>query len=48
MTSVAPLTYTTLADWSRLKAITVLPHEVEALITLDSCLLHPGPLPAEK
>ncbi len=37
-----PLSYTTIADWSRLKGISVKPHEVDALIYLDAAMLSPG------
>lgn len=37
-----PLSYTTIADWARLKDVDVEPHEVGALIALDSAMLHPG------
>lgn len=36
-----PLTYTTIADWSRLTGTTVYPHEVQALLALDAVMLHP-------
>lgn len=42
MGGLSPLSYTTIADWSRLKRVDVLPHEVEAVIILDSILFSPG------
>jgi hypothetical protein len=38
----APLTYTTVADWSRLMGLAVAPHEVEALMQIDGVMRHPG------
>ena len=35
------LSYTTIADWARLKDLDVQPHEVMALIAIDSAMLHP-------
>lgn len=43
-----PLTYTTIADWSRLTGTTVHPHEVEALIRLDAVFLNPPDLSRRK
>ncbi len=42
MNGLNPLTYTTVADWSRLKGVKPEPHEVEALLTLDAVMLFPG------
>ena len=33
-----PLSYTTIADWARLKDVQPKPHEVEAMIVLDAIL----------
>lgn len=37
----APLSYSTIADWARLKKVDIEPHEVEALILLDAAMLSP-------
>lgn len=42
MNSIVPLTYSTIAEWSRLTDTVVAPHEVHALIVLDSVRCHPG------
>lgn len=42
MTGIVPLTYTTIADWSRLTGTAVAPHEVHALLVLDAVRCHPG------
>lgn len=42
MNGLAPLTYSTIAHWMRLRDHRLLPHEVDALIMLDLALLHPG------
>ena len=41
MQGYAPLTYGTIADWSRLMGIDPLPHEVDALMQLDAILCNP-------
>lgn len=43
MSGVAPLSYGTIADWTRLTGAIVRPEEVRALIRLDAVLLHPEP-----
>lgn len=42
MSGFAPLTYTTIADWSRLKGIEIRSWEVDVLLVLDSVMLFPG------
>jgi hypothetical protein len=42
MDGLAPLSYATIAEWSRLKGVPILPIEVEALMLLDSAMLYPG------
>jgi hypothetical protein len=42
MAGLMPLSYTTIADWARLKDMAPLPHEVDALIQLDAVMLYPG------
>lgn len=42
MNGYNPLTYTTIADWARLKDVDISPHEVDALLYLDGAMLHPG------
>jgi hypothetical protein len=42
MDGYAPLGYATVAAWAQLMAITVAPHEVEALMMLDAVMRHPG------
>jgi hypothetical protein len=42
MNGPAPLSYATIESWSRLTGTKVEPHEVEALITLDSVMRNPG------
>lgn len=41
MDGLAPLTYTTIADWARLTGREPEPFEVEALLTLDATRRHP-------
>lgn len=43
MHGMAPLSYSTIADWARLMDVTVQPHEVEALLILDAIRAHPSP-----
>ncbi len=40
---VSPLTFSTIADWARLTDRDIAPHEVHALLTLDSVRRHPPP-----
>jgi hypothetical protein len=42
MSGLSPLTYSTIADWARLKGFVPEPHEVDALIALDAVMLYPG------
>jgi hypothetical protein len=42
MSGLLPLSFTTIAAWSELKGVSVEPHEVDALIQLDSAMLYPG------
>lgn len=42
MSGFLPLTYTTIADWSRLTGNNPRPYEVEALFALDAILLSDG------
>lgn len=42
MNGAAPLSYSTLADWSHLKGVTLEPHEVESLLILDAYMSAPG------
>ena len=42
MGGLMPLSYSTIADYSRLNDIYIAPHEVAALILLDSVMLSPG------
>ncbi len=42
MSGYNPLTYSTIADWARLKDVDIEPHEVDALLYLDAVMLHPG------
>jgi hypothetical protein len=42
MGGLMPLSYTTIADWARLKEVDIDPHEVGALIALDAAMLAPG------
>ncbi len=42
MNGIAPLTYSTIGEWSRLTATPVHPHEVEALIVIDAVMRGPG------
>jgi hypothetical protein len=42
MSGPAPLSYSTIADWSRLKGVVILPEEIDALLLLDSVMLFPG------
>ena len=41
MGGIAPLTYTTLLDWCTLTGRAVAPHEVAALLALDSAMMPP-------
>jgi hypothetical protein len=41
MNGVAPLSVSTIDAWSRLTETDVQPHEVNALLVLDSVKLHP-------
>lgn len=41
MDGLAPLSYTTIADWARLTGRRPLPHEVQALLQLDLVMRHP-------
>ena len=47
MHGLNPLSYSTIADWARLKGVTPLPHEVDALIALDSVRRHPPEDPTD-
>jgi hypothetical protein len=42
MGGLMPLSYSTIADWSRLKDIHPKPYEIEALIAIDAAMLNPG------
>jgi hypothetical protein len=42
MIGLLPLTYSTIADWSRLEDVDVKPHEVQALLILDRTMLYPS------
>jgi hypothetical protein len=42
MSGAAPLSYATIEYWAKLNDITVQPHEVQALLVLDSVYLNPG------
>jgi hypothetical protein len=42
MGGLMPVSFTTIADYSRLKDIQFRPHEVDAIVQLDSVLLYPG------
>jgi hypothetical protein len=44
MGGYAPLTYTTIADWSRLNRVPIDPEEVRALMQLDAAMLYPDKL----
>lgn len=41
MDGLAPLTYSTIADWARLTDRRPQPHEVKALLHLDLVMRHP-------
>jgi hypothetical protein len=41
MGGLMPLSYTTIADYSRLKDVYFKPHEIEALIAIDAAMLYP-------
>lgn len=44
MDGLAPLSYSTLAHWQATMHVTLLPHEVSALLLLDSVRRHPPKL----
>lgn len=42
MSGLAPLSYSTIVDWMRLKGVVVAPEEIDALLLLDSAMIAPG------